>query len=66
MHKDEWSRIIIMCISSAPECGTFWEKPGHCPVSACSHPTEHKGDLCIYQAVCPSPVCGGVDTGISC
>lgn len=46
MHKEEWGRIIIMCITSAPECGTFWENL--CPMSACSHPTEHEGDLFIY------------------
>lgn len=49
MHKDEWSRIIIICISSAPEGGMFWEKAGSCPVSACSHPTELEGDLFIYS-----------------
>lgn len=53
MHKDEWSRIIIMCISSASECGMFWEKPGSRPVSACSHPTEHEG---IYLLVVSVPV----------
>lgn len=66
MHKDEWSRKIILYISSAPECGTFCEKPGWAQWVPVPVLLNTRGIRLFISGVCASPVCAGVDTRISC